>query len=78
MGSSEPQLLKPVSKNRSFFLCPGLRHGPCRKMYVSKADGASGNCSWPHAPGSGHSQELQGPGVTPGPRFPGAPVPFTG
>lgn len=72
MGSSEPQLLKLVSKNRSFFLCPGPRHGPCRKMYVSKADGASGNGSWPHAPGSGHSQASQGP------RFPRAPVPFTG
>lgn len=28
IGSSEPQLLKLASKNRPFFLCPGLATGP--------------------------------------------------
>lgn len=74
MGSPEPQLLGLASQNRPSFLYPGLCRRPCRKMYVSKADGAPGNSSWPHAPGPGHSQEAWGPGVTPGHRFLVAPV----
>lgn len=78
MGSSEPLLLTLASKNRPFFLCPGLCHGPCRKMYIPKADGASGSSSWPHARGSGHSQVSQDPGVTPGPPSSWLPSPSLG